>query len=287
MLSIYKKELKSYFINMTGYVFIAFLMLIVGVLCLSVNFIGGYPSFETSLATVSLIMLLIVPILTMKAWAEEKQLKTDNLLYSLPIRVREIVIGKYFAMITVFLISVAIMSVYPIILSFYGTVHILSAYSSILGFFLFGATLISIGMFVSSLTESQIISAVLTFAVVLVIFVVPSLVTLIPPGAYTSLIAFTVLVLLFAAIVYALTKNSTVAFIVAIAAELILYILFFVNSSIFEGAFARLMSTVSIYDRLVGFINGIFDLTSVLYYISIIFVFLFLTSQSVEKRRWS
>ncbi len=287
MLAIYKKELKSYFINMTGYIFIAFLLLVTGVLCFAMNLVGGYPSLEVSFSTISIVFLLIVPILTMKVWSDEKHQKTANLLYSLPMSITNVVVGKFLAMVTVFLIPMAVISVYPVFLNFYGTVYFSATYSAVIGLFLFGCALISVGMFVSSVTESQVISAVVSFAVLLAIYIIPSLVTLIPSSSYATLISFTVLILLFAGIVYLLTKSSFASLVLAIVFELILYVVYFINSSLFEGAFARLISALSLYDRFSAFVNGIFDLTAVIYYLSVIFLMNFLTVQSVEKRRWS
>ena len=144
--SVYRKELRSYFCNMQGAVFAGFLLLITGILSSLYNFKGLYPSFESALAETGFIFLLIVPVLTMKILAEERHQRTDQLLYSLPLKVSSVVLGKYFALVTVFLIPVAIMSFYPIILSMYGEVALVSAYSTIVGFILMGAALLSVPM---------------------------------------------------------------------------------------------------------------------------------------------
>lgn len=287
MAAIFKKEFKSYFTNMTGYVFIAFILLITGIFAFATNFTQGYPNFEYSLGSISFTFLFVVPILTMRVLAEEKRQRTDQLLYSLPMSVTEIVIGKYLAMVAVFLIPVFIMSFYPLILSFYGTVYLTAAYGAIFGFFLLGATLIAVGMFMSSLTESQIISAVVSFGVLLLIYLMTSLSTLIPTAAFASYIGFVVVILAFAGIVYYMTKNYWAAFITAAVCEIVLSVVYVTNSSIFEGAFAKVLTWLSFYERLDNFIYGIFDLTSVVFYLTVIAVFVFFTVQSVEKRRWS
>lgn len=87
MLAIYKKELKNYFINMTGYIFIGFMLVVIGVFTTIINLMSGYPSFENALSNVTIIFLLIVPILTMRSISEERHAKTDQLLYSLPVSV--------------------------------------------------------------------------------------------------------------------------------------------------------------------------------------------------------
>ncbi len=287
MFAIYKKELKNYFINMTGYIFIGFILAITGIFTTLINLISTYPSFENVLSNITIVFLLIVPILTMRSVAEERHSKTDQLLYSLPVSVTQIVLAKYLAMFTVFLIPVSIIGLYPLILSIFGTVYLGTAYGALLGFTLLGAALIAIGMFMSSLTESQVIAAVTHLGVIFAMYLMSAIASLIPAGAMASLIAFAVVVLIFAAIVYSLTKNSTVAGITAAAGAFILAGIYFINSSIFDGLFANVLNWLSVFDRFSAFTTGLFDLTSVVYYVSLIVLFVFATVQSVEKRRWS
>ena len=285
--AIYKRELKSYFTNMIGYIFIAFLLVVTGIFSTISNFRGRYPAFEIVLTSVNIIMLLIIPILTMRVMAEEKSAKTDQLMFSLPVSMGQIVISKYLAMCTVFLIPMGIMMFYPIVLSFYGTVHFLSAYSGIFGYFLLGCSLIAIGMFLSSLTESQVIAAVMSFGAMLLLFLMKGLTSLMPQTASASYIGFAALLLAFSLIVYLMTKNYWIAFTVAAVSEVILAITYFFNASLFEGAFQSLMAWLSLFDRIDSFIYGLFDLTAVVYYLSVIVIFNFLSIQSIEKRRWS
>ena len=287
MFAIYKKELKNYFINMTGYIFIGFMLAITGIFTTIINLMSTYPSFETVLSNITIVFLLIVPILTMRSVAEERHSKTDQLLYSLPVSVTQIVLAKYLAMFTVFLIPVGIISLYPLILSIFGTVYMGTAYGAILGFTLLGACLIAVGMFMSSLTESQVIAAVTSFGVIFAMYLMSAIASLIPAGSMASLIAFGVVVLIFAAVVYSLTKNSTVAGITAAVGAFILAGIYFINSSIYDGLFANVLNWLSVFDRFSTFTSGLFDLTSVVYYVSLIVLFVFGTIQSVEKRRWS
>jgi len=287
MLAIYKKELKNYFINMTGYIFIGFMLAITGIFTTLINLISTYPSFENVLSNITIVFLLIIPILTMRSVAEERHSKTDQLLYSLPVSVTQIVLAKYLAMFTVFLIPVGIIGLYPLILSIFGTVYLGTAYGALLGFTLLGGALIAVGMFMSSLTESQVIAAVTSFGVIFAMYLMSAIASLIPAGAMASLVAFAVVVLIFAGVVYSLTKNSTVAGITAAAGAFILAGIYFINSSIFDGLFANVLNWLSVFDRFSTFTTGLFDLTSVVYYVSLIVLFVFATVQSVEKRRWS
>lgn len=287
MISVYKKEIRSYFTNMTGYVFVAFLLLITGIFTTAMNLKSGYPNFEYVLSSAGFTFIFIIPVLTMRALAEEKHQKTDQLLFSLPISVTDIVLGKYFSMLTVLAVPMCIMCLYPLILMFYGTVYLTATYSAIFGFFLLGASLIAIGMFMSSLTESQIIAAVLSLAAILLAYLMGGLASLIPTTAMASFIAFTICILAAAGLVYYMTKNSTVAYVIAIAGEGALFILYFFKQSMFAGAFTRVLGWLSLYDRFNSFVYGIFDITSVVYYISVIFIFVFFSIQTVEKQRWS
>ena len=287
MLAIYKKELKNYFINMTGYIFIGFMLVVIGVFTTIINLMSGYPSFENALSNVTIIFLLIVPILTMRSISEERHAKTDQLLYSLPVSVSQIVLAKFLAMFTVFLIPTAVISLYPLILSIFGTVYYGAAYGAILGFALLGGALIAIGMFMSSLTESQVIAAVAAFGVLLAMYLMNALATLIPSGAMASLISFAVVVLIFAFIVYTLTKNWTVASITAAVGAFLILAIYLINSSLFDGLFPAVLNWLSVFERFGNFTNGLFDLTSVVYYVSMMALFVFATIQSVEKRRWS
>ena len=287
MLAIYKKELKNYFINMTGYIFIGFMLVITGIFTTLINLISTYPSFETVLSNITIVFLLIVPILTMRSVAEERHSKTDQLLYSLPVSVTQVVLAKYLAMFTVFLIPVGIIALYPLILSIFGTVYLGTAYGALLGFTLLGAALLAVGMFMSSLTESQVIAAVTSFGIIFAMYLMSAIASLIPAGSMASLIAFGIVVLIFAGIVFSLTRNSTVAGITAAAGAFLLAGIYFINSSIYDGLFANVLNWLSVFDRFSTFTSGLFDLTSVVYYVSLIVLFVFGTIQSVEKRRWS
>ena len=287
MFAIYKKELKNYFINMTGYIFIGFMLAIAGVFTTLINLMSSYPSFENVLSNITIVFLLIVPILTMRSVAEERHSRTDQLLYSLPVSVTQVVLAKYLAMFTVFLIPVGVIALYPLILSIFGTVYLGTAYGALLGFTLLGGALIAVGMFMSSLTESQVIAAVTSFGIIFAMYLMSAIASLIPAGSMASLIAFAVVVLIFAGVVYSLTKNSTVAGITAASGAFILAGIYFINSSIYDGLFARVLNWLSVFDRFSTFTTGLFDLTSVVYYATLIVLFVFATVQSVEKRRWS
>lgn len=287
MRAVYLKELKLNFTGFTGYLYGAFILLFVGIYTMGINLSGGYAQFEYVLESMAFIYLIACPVLTMRAFAEEKRSKTDQLLYSLPIRLSDVVVGKYLAMLTVSLLPVAVVSAYPLLLSGYGHVDMRSAYASILMFFLLGACLTSIGVFISSVTENQVTSAVVTLVIMLITYFMTSLASYVSTASSSSLIALSALALVLAAIVYLFTKNLSVAFLTAAALVGALLIAYAIDASAFSGLFPALMKKLSLFERFYGTIGGMFDLTAIVYYLSIIGVFLFFTTETLEKRRWS
>ncbi len=288
MSAVYKKELKSYFTNMTGYIAIALILAMTGFIVKIVSFSGGYPTMELALPTIALILMLAVPILTMKSFAEERHQKTDLLLYTLPLKTSEIVLGKYLAMMTVLAIPTVIMMFYPLILSLYGNVGFLASYTSILAFYLLSGAMVAICMFMSSLTESQVIAAVLGAAALILCYASPLLVSALPNTAVASFIAFSVLVFVIGLIVYYAVKNYWIAFTSAIVIEAGLMLVYLTNKTVFAGLFQKFISALSIFEPLSSFVsNQLVDMTTLIYYLSISFLFCFLTAQTVEKRRWS
>ncbi len=288
MTAVYQKELKSYFNNLFGYLYIALVLLFMGFFATAYHFKNYYFSdIAYSLQNLAFILLLVTPLLTMRIIAEERQKKTDTLLYSLPVSITSTILGKYFAMLTVYLIPIGVMSVYPIVLSWFGDINFAGAYNAIFGIFLMGASLLAIGMFISSLTENQVVSAILTFVVMLVIYFSGSLSMLVPSTASASFLALTVVIILFGILIYTMLKNYLVAIAFSTVCEVIMAVVYATKETVFEGLFGKIISQLSVFDTYAGFLQGILDLSAVVYYLSVIFLFVFLSIQSVEKRRWS
>ena len=287
MTAIYRRELGSYFHGMTAYVFIAFLLVFSGIYTMNYNLNAGYPNFEYILQAMSIIFLIAIPVLTMRVVAEERRQKTDQLLYALPLGMTRVVLGKYLAMLTVVAIPCAIMGLYPLLLSTFGSVFLPTAYGTLVGFFLLSATLAAIGLFISSLTENQAVAAGLCFGVMLLLFFMADLSDLVPDSTGASLAALLVTVLAAAGLVRLFTRSTPAALVVAIAGEAGLFVAYLTASDAFAGLFGKLADGLSVFERFYVFANGVFDLTAVLYFLSVIAVALFLAVQSMEKRRWS
>lgn len=286
MLAIYKKELRSYFTSMIGYLFIGFFLAIVGVYFMAYNLQGGYSNFEYVLSSMIFVFVILVPILTMRLLAEEKRQKTDQLLFTSPLSVNKIVIGKYLAVLTVFISAMGITMFYPLILSKYGTVSFKLAYTGILGFILVGAAYLAIGLFLSALFESQAIAAVVTFVVLLITYLMQGIVSLLPTSNQAAWIIFSIIALMIAIVTYFMVHNSTVAIGLGAILEAICAIVYFVKPSLYDGLALKVFDWFSVIDRFDNFMNGILDLTGIVYYISIVVIFIFLTIQSLNKRRW-
>lgn len=288
MTAIFKRELKSYFESMTGYIFIAFMILFMGIYFLAYNLNAGYPYFSYALSGMLLIMAIGIPVLTMRCFADERRTKTDQLLLTAPVTVTEIVIGKYLAMATVFLIPVLVYCVCPLIIKANGTAYLAADYSAILAFFLLGCLFIAIGMFLSSLTESQIIAAVGTFFLLLCLMLWGGLLSFFPTTAKGSLIGFFVILLFICFVLYRMIESYKVSAGVGIIGIAVLGGLYFWKEELFDRALVTVLEkfdVVGLFDQFAQ--SHMFDVSGLILYLSAIFLFLFLTVQSIEKRRWS
>ncbi len=288
MKAIYKREVASYFNTVIGFVFIAILVGFIGIYFLAYNLAGGYPYFSYSLGSVLFIFMLAIPILTMRSFSDERKSKTDQLLLTAPVGISSIVLGKYLAMITVFAIPVCISILCPIIIEFKGDGFLLVDMATIFAFFLLGSVYIAIGMFISSLTESQIISAVGTFGILLLLYLWPNLIEFLPATASMNMIGILCIITIVVCIIYAITKNWVVSVGLEVVCVLTLVITYFVNQDMFEHRLSLIFSNISFIDTFESFAyNQIFDIGGIIYYLSIIGLFIYLTIQSIQKRRWS
>lgn len=287
MISIYKRELKSFFTTYIGYIFVSFILLTTGIYSWFINYLNQSPEFEYILFNLNFIFLIAVPILTMRTIADERRQKTDILLYSLPLKCSSIILGKYFAQLTVLLIPTLIICIYPLILMTFGTISAITCYSTILGFFLMGAALIAIGVFISSVTENQIVSAITTFAVLFIIYLSSTISNGISTAPIVSFLAFCIIIMLLGLIIAYFTKNSTFGILVAALMLSGASLLYVFCTNLYEGAIQKSLSFISVFDRLSYFVTGIFDVTTVIYYLSVCVLFCFLSVKMLGKRRWS
>lgn len=234
MLAVFKKELRAYFYSPIGYIFVGFFLLLSGYFFAVGNLMQEIADIKMVLGNISFIFLFLVPILTMRLISEEMKSKTDQLLLTSPVSLTGVVVGKYLAALAVFFISLLATATYPVILYLFSKPALGEILGGYLGFFLMGAAFISIGLFVSSMTENQVISAVSTFGVLL-----------------------------------------------------LLWLMDWITSFIQNPWIARAIEWLSVLKRFEKFSLGILSLSPIVYYISFILVFVFLTIRILERKRWS
>lgn len=287
MTAIYKKELKGYLTSMIGYVFIFFILLLEGIYFTAYNIQGAYPVFGITLNAITFVFLILVPILTMKVIAEERKQKTDQMLLTAPISVTQIVVGKYLALISVYMIPIIVICFYPLIMSKYGEVSFPMAYTAILGFAFLGFAQIAVGVFLSSITENPVIAAVLTFVVLFVCYMITGLETLIPDTSIASLGIYMILVAALVFMIYTMIQNVMISAVIGIIGEGSLVVTYVVKSTIFESSIQKFLDIFDIAGHFDNFTNGILDIQGIVYFLSVIIIFIFLSVQSITKRRWN
>lgn len=236
MLAIYKRELKSYFRSFIGFLFVGVVLFFIGLYFTVYNMMYGDPHYAYAASGALIILLIAIPVLTMRSLAEEKRSKTDQLILTAPVSVGNIVIGKFLALLTVFAIPVAVSCVHPVIMSAFGSVPLGEAYLAILAFFLFGMTALAIGLFVSSLTESQVIAAVLGFLILFLGYMMTSI---------TNMISTT------------------------------------------GNWLTRILNCFDLYTPFADLLSGTLNVGSIIYFVSVTVLVLFLTTQAIQKRRYS
>ncbi len=304
MKAIYKRELRSYFGSMYGYIYLAFTLCVIGVYLTMNNLLGMTAEMSYTFSDMAFISIFLIPVLTMRSFAEERRNKTDMFLLSLPVKSTEVVLGKYFAMLTVFAIPVAVLSIYSLILRCFsdGAVLLGSLGTSLIAgisYLLLGALLIAICMFISSLTDSVVLAAVGGFAAILVLFGMDYVVILAEyldalfpeQAALFSFIGLIVLCALFALAAGLLSKSLTVGMIFAAATVIPLSLVFVLCNSKFPEAFpgllAKVLVHISAFATFSSMTLGAFSLSGLIFFASAIFFCVYMTVQSLERRRWN
>jgi ABC-2 type transport system permease protein len=287
MLAVLVKEFRNYFLTPVGYIFMGFFLTISGVLFTMSNLVSASSNYYPVLSNLIFIFLIAVPILTMRLIAEENRQKTDQLLLTCPLKISEIVVGKYLAAIAVFLLTILITGLYPLIMSWHGFIPLSEILGGYIGFFLLGASFIAVGLFVSALTDNQVSAAVITFGALLLIWLSDSLQQVLPSDTLSGLIFAALILVGLALIVRQATKNMAVTLGVALIGALAVGISYACNSSLYDGLIIKTCNWFSLLKRYQDFASGLLTLSSIIFYLSFIFMFLFLTIQTIAKRRWN
>lgn len=290
MLAIFKREFKSYFTGVMGYLLVAFMILVNAIYYVALNLSYGYPDFGYyTLYRTMFVFLIFVPVLTMRSLAEERHNRTDQLLLTSPVTIPGVILGKFFAMLAVYAIPCIAYAFMILTLAAFGASAgaVAVSYACLLCYFFLGAAAIAIGEWISSLTESQIVAAVLCFAVLLASYLMPSISTLFSIGSALSLIVV-LAVLALAALTAGLRAKSLPAgcgvFCVGCAGLILVYRL---KGTWLSSGFTWLLDKMGIFTPYEDFINQTFSLTALAYYVVVTVLFLFFACQTLEKRRWN
>lgn len=288
MLAVFLRELKAYFTTPIGFIFVGFFILMTGLFFALSSLLNANPNYNQVMDTITIVLLIAVPILTMRLLSEETKQGTDKLLVTSPLSITGIVLGKYLAAVAVFLLALAITVTYPVILTFFATEglagwEIVGAY---LGFFLLGSSLIAVGLFFSSLTENQLIAAVETFAALLFVWFLDVVSKAAPTSAASGVAFLAVAAAGLALLVFFGTRSTSIALLTGLAAAGVAVLLYVFQAASFPGLIGRVLDWFSLLKRYEPFIRGILSLGPIVYYISLCGVFIFLTVRMIEKGRW-
>ena len=287
MIAIYKRDLKGFFTGMMGYVLLAFFLAVGGLYFTVMNLMSGYPDLSYTLYNNLFVLLVLVSLLTMRSFAEERRARTDQLLLTSPVPLWRIVLGKYLAVLSVFGMAVLVFALYPLIMSRGGAVSYRQSYAALLAFFLLGAACIAIGVFLSSLNENQIVAAVCSFFVLLLAYLMPSIQTLFTVGSALAMGVFLVLAVLGAAYAGWHSRSWGLGLGVFTVCCAAILVLFWLRSAALTSAFSSLLGALCLFSPFEKFVSGLFSLSAVVYYLSVTALFLFFTCQTLEKRRWN
>lgn len=290
MCAVYKRELKSYFSSMLGYALIGVFLLFLGIFFVGNNLKSGSASVGGTLYNISTIFVIILPLLTMRLFAEEQRAKTDQLLFSSPVSIWSIIFGKYFAVVTVFSIPVLVALTMPLVIGKFavgGDYPYLQNYTAILAFWLMGSVMLALGMMISAMTESQVVAGLVSIAVNFLIWLMSSIASIIPASAITSLIGIAMLLTVVCLFLFLFIKNIVVTGVVFLICQGTAIALYMINSTWYEALISTVLNSVSFFQRMSAFVSGTFSYASIVYYLSFIFLFLYLTMQVIQKRRWS
>ena len=224
------------------------------------NLTAGYPYFSYTLSGTLIVFIVGIPLITMRSFSEERKNKTDQLLLTAPVSLWKVVLGKYLAMVTVIGIPNVIFCAFPLIIKAQGTAYLKVDYISIGVFFLLGCVYAAIGMFLSALTESQMIAFISTF------------------GILTLIVVY----------IYQMTGNIVIAGVIEAVGVIAGVVVYFVKSSLYENLLTKMLGRLALADVFTDITsNSIVDITGIALYLSLIVVFVFLTVQAIQKRRWN
>jgi len=286
MIPIYKKEMRAYFTQMTGYIVLTSIILLIAIYFTFFNVYPRSPRYFEVLGSATILFFIVIPVLTMRLFAEEARHKTDQLLYTSPLSAAQIVMGKFLAATTLFLLGLATTVTFPAMLSGYGELAVAQIFGAYLGYFLMGMCLIAVGLFISVLTDNQIIAAVATFASLFLMFIMDALSSLAPVETVYSFAFVSAIVVAVAFILYNSTRKAIPAIALCAVGLIMAGALYLIDDLIYYGFIMKFLNWFSVYGRYAFLINGILNVSDIVYYVSFTTLFIYLTVNVIEKRRW-
>lgn len=287
MTAIFKREFRSYFTGMVGYAVAAVSLFFLGLYFTNRNLLYQSSDFAGVLYTTTLILLFLLPAVSMRSFAEERRARTDQLLLTSPVSIPAIVAGKFLAQLAVFCVPLTAAAVMPLILTTFGKVSLISAYAALLGYILLGGACLAVGTFISCLTENQIVAYLASFVVLLIAYLMNGIKTMFTSGNILAFVVFALVLLAASAAVGVVCKNILAGGAVLVVGAAALFALFILRPAWLLSAFDAVLTALALFAPYAEIIGGSFSLPVILYYLSVIGVFLFFTGQTLERRRWN
>ena len=290
MTAIYLRELKAYFTSLQGYLYLALFTCVTGIFFTVIDIMYGINDFVSYVLSNSYFLIfvycIVIPILTMRLFAEEKRHKTDQLLLTSPVSAWEIVFGKFLASVTLFLIGLLIITIFPVIIAVNGTLPVTNTISGYIGMILFSLCMIAVGTFISSLAEEPIISIIVSAVAGIFVLFFSNLVSLLPDGVAATIVFLALLAIGIAVLFYIDTRKIGIALIALIVCGGLITALYFLNKEWFMYGLTNSLNWISLEKRFEEFLNGILNLSTIVYMLSFTVFFLFASVQVIERRRW-
>ena len=287
MTAIFKREFKSCFTGMIGWVIAAVSLFFLGLYFTNRNLLYASSDFASVLYTMTMILLFLLPAISMRSFAEERKNKTDQLLLTSPVSIPAIVAGKFLAELAVFALPLAAAVVMPLLLQAFGTVSLVAAYSALLGYLLLGGACLAVGTWISALTENQILAYLATFGALLVAYLMNGIQTMFTTGNPLAFIVFMIVLLVASVLVGVICKRLAAGAVVFCAGAVVLFVLFQLRPAWLLTAFNAVLSALALFEPFKDIVGGMFSIPAIVYYLSVMGLFLFLTGQALARRRWN
>ena len=287
MTAIFKREFKSCFTGMIGWVIAAVSLFFLGLYFTNRNLLYASSDFASVLYTMTMILLFLLPAISMRSFAEDRRNKTDQLLLTSPVSIPGIVLGKFLAEVVVFALPLTVAVIMPLILTAFGTVSLVSAFSALFAYLLLGAACLAVGTWISALTENQIIAYLATFGALLIAYLMNGIQTMFTTGNLLAFIVFMIVLLVASVLVGVICKRLAAGAVVFCAGAVVLFVLFQLRPAWLLTAFNAVLSALALFEPFKDIVGGMFSIPAIVYYLSVMGLFLFLTGQALARRRWN